>query len=312
MKIKSVNNNFRDPFAAARVPLQRAGFCYSYLLYTVYWISFSSDFGSVATRADADLTMGGATYTKEAVLGRGLYSKGADTLTYVGDGTRTPAAPSSSSFVPVDEIFSAHAIAGPSAPNERAAWSPTGTHEYECVDERRPNGGDEYLSHAMHNDRYIYFPRPFFFFLFFPSSRKELTPEEEEDPLGRSTASSTGEVSGKKKKKTKRDFICDVYLKNYSAIILTMLQAISPRPCIARSVRDSRRECSIKQYAIPFRLLALSRVSFLFLFNHFNRIYIRSENCRWEKEKEKTVVSNAWFNFKNGNERKRSIGSGAL
>lgn len=50
-------------------------------LFTIYRTSFSSVFGSVATIADADLTMGDATYTKEDVLGKGLYNKGADTLT---------------------------------------------------------------------------------------------------------------------------------------------------------------------------------------------------------------------------------------
>lgn len=50
-------------------------------LFTTYRTSFSSVFGSVATTADADLTMGGATYTKEDVLGKGLYNRGADTST---------------------------------------------------------------------------------------------------------------------------------------------------------------------------------------------------------------------------------------
>lgn len=41
----------------------------------------------MATTADADFTIGGATYTKEDdVLGNGLYDIGDDTLTYVGGG----------------------------------------------------------------------------------------------------------------------------------------------------------------------------------------------------------------------------------
>jgi len=51
------------------------------ILFTIYRASFSGVFGSIATIADADLTMGGATYIKEDIFGKGLYNRGAVTLT---------------------------------------------------------------------------------------------------------------------------------------------------------------------------------------------------------------------------------------
>lgn len=98
-----------------------------FILPTIYWISFSADFDSVATIADADLTTGGATYTKEDVLGRGLYNIGADTLTYAGGGTWLVSPGSPSVFI--DTIFKAHAIADPNVSNDAGS---TDAHGYEC------------------------------------------------------------------------------------------------------------------------------------------------------------------------------------
>lgn len=53
-------------------------------LLTVYRTSVFNVFGSVATIADADLTMAGATYRGEDVFGKDSYNRGDDTLTWVG------------------------------------------------------------------------------------------------------------------------------------------------------------------------------------------------------------------------------------
>lgn len=50
----------------------------------MYWTSFPKDSGSVATKAEADLIIGDAMYTREDVFGKDLNNRGADTLTYVG------------------------------------------------------------------------------------------------------------------------------------------------------------------------------------------------------------------------------------
>lgn len=106
--------------------------------------SVESNFGSVATIADdADLTMGGAMYTREDVLGKGLYNRGADTLTYVGDGIWL-ADPDAPLFI--DANFNAHAIVGPNASNDVES---TGVHEYACLE--LLNGWEEYLLQKKEN-----------------------------------------------------------------------------------------------------------------------------------------------------------------
>lgn len=80
--------------------------------------------------------MGGATYTKEDVLGKGLYNKGADTLTYVDSRTSLAGA-----VGPISADFNAHATAGPKALDDVES---RGAHEKACLE--FPNGREEYLS----------------------------------------------------------------------------------------------------------------------------------------------------------------------